>query len=299
MSFGLSNDGFKIKRLQDIKSELESAYRAVYGDLRTDADSNAGQQIGVQSEVISLIWELLQNIYLNQYPATANGLSLDYLLLLNGLTRLPATTTDVWVGVDVVDGTYIPDSFTIQDSVSKQFSTLSDVTVDYSVLSKIYFSVKDLEENTAYTITLNSNVYTVTTDYTPTRAEIAQSFVDLINADVNAGYTASIVDVDNISIFANASFIYNSSSSNLTKKIGLLFESVIAGEIPATVGSITNIVTGIGGVSSVYNFEEGLIGRDIETDDEARVRRLESLQVTGGATVEAIRSRLLNNVRRD
>jgi uncharacterized phage protein gp47/JayE len=55
-------------------------------------------------------------------------------------------------------------------------------------------------------------------------------------------------------------------------------------------------VTPVAGWQSLTNFEAGLTGRNIETDAELRARRALSIRVTGAATVEAIRSRILQEV---
>jgi len=61
MPFGLTSSGFIIKRLVDIKSELESLYRSVFGaGIKTTDDTVFGKLIGIQSEREAVLWELMQ-----------------------------------------------------------------------------------------------------------------------------------------------------------------------------------------------------------------------------------------------
>lgn len=68
------------------------------------------------------------------------------------------------------------------------------------------------------------------------------------------------------------------------------------GPIAAPANSLTEIVTPIAGWISLTNPQAGNTGRNQETDAELRIRRAQSLRSQGAATVEAIRSRLLQEV---
>ncbi len=69
-----------------------------------------------------------------------------------------------------------------------------------------------------------------------------------------------------------------------------------AGPIIAPTGTLTTIETPVSGWDDVTNPQDAVVGRPIESDPELRLRRARSLQVTGSATVGAIRSRLLEQV---
>lgn len=69
-----------------------------------------------------------------------------------------------------------------------------------------------------------------------------------------------------------------------------------AGPVIAPPDTLTNIETPVSGWDQVTNPQEGVTGRPVESDSELRLRRVRSLQVTGSATVGAIRSRLLEQV---
>lgn len=69
-----------------------------------------------------------------------------------------------------------------------------------------------------------------------------------------------------------------------------------AGPIIAPAGTLTNIETPVRGLDEITNDADATVGRPVESDPELRLRRARSLQVTGAATVGAIRSRLLEQV---
>lgn len=65
------------------------------------------------------------------------------------------------------------------------------------------------------------------------------------------------------------------------------------GPIVAAAGEVNEIVTPVDGWDEVTNADAATPGRDRETDAELRLRRQQSLQITGSAAVNAIRSAVL------
>jgi NTP pyrophosphatase (non-canonical NTP hydrolase) len=74
------------------------------------------------------------------------------------------------------------------------------------------------------------------------------------------------------------------------------YSAVETGAIPALIGDINIIVTPRSGLDEVYNSVDGVMGRAVESDAELRIRATQSLELGGAATVEAIRSRLLQEI---
>jgi len=115
MAFGLTADGFKIKRLEDIKLEIEQSYKSKYGDgIDLSAESPAGQDIAIYAERESKLWELAQDNYNSQYPITSEGKQLDNVVSLTGTTRRGPEFSRIESGVArgdentiVTDGTII------------------------------------------------------------------------------------------------------------------------------------------------------------------------------------------------
>jgi uncharacterized phage protein gp47/JayE len=105
--FGLTPQGFKIKRLPDIVAENENLLLAAFGEINLDPQSIFGQLIGVISKVEADIWENMQDVYFSQYPNSAEGISLDNVVQLNAITRLAAQQTKVTAVCAGLEGTLI------------------------------------------------------------------------------------------------------------------------------------------------------------------------------------------------
>ena len=107
MTFGLTPQGFKSKRLADIKADLENQLLAEFGEINLDPQSLFGQQIGVYSKVLADLWENMEDVYFSQYPNSAEGISLDNVVQLNAITRLAAQQTKVTAVCAGLEGTLI------------------------------------------------------------------------------------------------------------------------------------------------------------------------------------------------
>lgn len=110
MSFGLTTDGFKIKRLEDILEEIRQRFRDEFGDQIDLSDASPlGQIIAIFAERESLVWELGQDVYNSQYPLTAEGKQLDNVVSITGTTRRGPQFSRVVTGVARgTNGTVIP-----------------------------------------------------------------------------------------------------------------------------------------------------------------------------------------------
>lgn len=89
-------NGLVIDRLADIKADMQTNLRSVFGDgINLAETSPFGILIGVMAERYSLLYELLEAVYQASFPNTAFGVYLDELVALNGITRDAATFSTV------------------------------------------------------------------------------------------------------------------------------------------------------------------------------------------------------------
>lgn len=152
-TFGLSAAGFQPMQQQDIINAIIQQLNAAVGtNINTTAQSIFGQLIGIFSEREALIWQLAQAVYASQYPAGAEGSSVDNILALNGLKRLPATATHTapnengQIGLKFfgTPGTVIPAGslISIMGQPQNQFSVDLSVTIAaaISAMQSIFFS---------------------------------------------------------------------------------------------------------------------------------------------------------------
>lgn len=129
--FGMSANGFKIKRIEDIKKSLEESVRAAIGaDATLLPDSVEGQIISVFSQIYSEMWEQLLNAYGAFNPVYVTGQSLDNLVALNGLTRLEPSKSQAFLSITGVDNTIIPAGSIVSHSATGvEFLTDSAVQI--------------------------------------------------------------------------------------------------------------------------------------------------------------------------
>lgn len=131
MPFGLDKNGFTRKRVDDIRADLEDAFRGEFGDgIKTTPRSNFGILIGLVAGVLDPLWELAQTVYWALDRDKATGVQLDNLAGLIGLERLEATRSQVTLELQGTDGAVIPKgSEASNPDTGDIFRTKSEVTI--------------------------------------------------------------------------------------------------------------------------------------------------------------------------
>ncbi len=129
---GVSDTGFKRKRLNLLLDELNSEVKAIFGDnFNVSPESPDGQINGVVSESNANLWELAEEAYNAFNPKAATGATLSNLVQLNGITRLPATKTRAQLSLTGDSGTVIPAGSLVSTvDTGDQLATEVSVTLD-------------------------------------------------------------------------------------------------------------------------------------------------------------------------
>ena len=299
MAFGLTNQGFVKKDAQTIKSEIEGEFKAVFGtDIDVSESSNFGQIIGLLTKKVSNQWDLAQSVYASQSPDTAVSTQLDRVVALVGVERLEAVSTSANGTMTGDQGTVISTgSLAEKEETGDQFELLEDVTLDKAACVGVDFSVANVLDSTLYTITVDTIDYTYTSGASGTTAE---DIIAGLKIDFDAGGT-DITYTDNLDGTATltaddsvTNFSFNEDVNLQTDKVSSngSYSAVVAGEISLPAGTLNIIVTPISGWDSITNLIAGDTGREEETDEELRTRRLISLRAIGAGTDEAIAGRI-------
>lgn len=158
-TYGLTPTGFVVKQQNEIITELNAAFQAALGaNINLLPEAVLGQLIGIVSERETLVWQLAEAVYDSQYPDGAEGTSVDNILALNNMRRLPATPTVtdpnaltqangiVLYGLVLygTPGTVVPAGSVIQTGASPpvQFTLDSSVTIQPAVnaVQNVYLS---------------------------------------------------------------------------------------------------------------------------------------------------------------
>jgi len=315
MAFGVTDQGFVRKRLADIKTEMENALRTTLGaSINLLPESVFAQLVGLQADREADLWELAEDVYNSQYPDSSEGVSLDNIAAISGLTRLGAKASLLRdVHLFGTSGEVIPAGTvaSVAGDSSSRFATLSAVILAVGVneIQEISFSLTP--DSGQFRLSFGG-ILTDVINFDDSAAEILAILDEhpLLNKLPSLGVTGSfgagfLVNLGKVDIPLMVSA--NNTLTNMSNPVTITISQDQAGVPQGTVDceaeqtgptsapafSLTEIETPVTGLDSVLNIEEAILGRNTETDGDFRVRRIQSLQRAGSATVEAIRARLL------
>lgn len=306
MTYGITPEGFVKKDTQTIITELETAFKATYGeDLDVDPDSLTGQLIGNLAEKFSNIWELLEAVYASFNPDSASGVSLDGASALVGVERLEPLATEVYVTLYGDAATIILEGHVVRQAESNlEFSlTNSSVTIDASAASDARIDVTaDPSASEVFTVTINSIAYSYTAMGGDTKLDVVTQLVSEITGGSDETISAEVVGTETLRVFSisggRVPFSFSISALLEIQEFGSpgLYVCEQDGANAVPVSTIQEILTPVVGLDRVENIIAGVTGRALEEDDDLRIRRRNSLQGIGYATDEAMRARLLQEV---
>lgn len=129
MAYGLQLSGFRIKRLQNILTEIKQELWASshWGpNANLSSRSSFGQFMGAVSGPVADVWVLAQTAYNALNPETAEGVLLDNLCALVGVERDDATALDVALVFTGTAGVTVPSGSIVRVNGGARFRTTQD-----------------------------------------------------------------------------------------------------------------------------------------------------------------------------
>lgn len=169
----ITNDGLVIERLDEILARLSEAMRGIYGsDINIDPDTPDGELIGIFSQALADINEIIAGVYAFSDPTKAVGVWLDIQLKYVGLERNRQTYSYLNdVNIATVAGTVIPVGYTATDENGVEWQTVSAVTAIGSSVSVQFrtseygpFHLASAKELIPKTVVLGVQSITTTSD---------------------------------------------------------------------------------------------------------------------------------------
>lgn len=313
---GLTEAGFEKKSLDEIKSELEDSFRSVFGPfINLRPGSVFATVIGIFADRVAEVWDVAEDVYNSQYPDTADGVSLDNVVSINGIERLAAReSTCEGVLLFGTAATVVPagTQFSVDGNPQAIFETDSQVELVDGVDAVQLISFSEVPDGGSFTLSYKTEE-TGSLTYLVTASQIESALNGLsllsgvtVTGDFTAGFTLEFAGADGLQ--AQDLLVIDSSLTESASLITVTIETtqtgvpqglvgvtaIETGPKAAPAGTLTVINTPVSGLTSVFNPESATIGRDEETDAELRLRRRESLSIGGNASLEAIRAKLLN-----
>jgi uncharacterized phage protein gp47/JayE len=321
--FGVTDEGFVAKRLDEIKQEIQDSITTVFGSgVNFDERGPFGQLIGIFAERESLLWELAEDVYNSQWPQNAKGVGVDNSLSLVGLVRKPATQSSADLKFFGSVGTIIP--IGAQVSRNDDSTTVFETTESGTILAG---SGTDEVQAVAFSLTPDAGSFTLDLDGNTSAAinfnDNAAAIQAILEALPNIGagnilVAGAIDDTTGLTLTFQGALAETSqeqftvASNTLVQgatpvvitpstttegelpNITIPSLSTVAGSLAAPAATLTTLDTAPpAGFDSVTNPLDAEIGDDIETDADAKARRNVSVANPGNATLEAIKAKLL------
>ena len=309
---GLTSLGFVKKRQPEIKSELEARFRDAFGsNINLLPTEIFGQLIGIFSAREAELWDLLEGIYNSAFPDTATGSNLDNVAAITGAVRLPATQSTAIVRVFGDLGATVPPSmiFSVAGVPTSRFTSITSGVIGAGIneTQKIAFSA--VPASGTFKLTFDGET-TTAIQYNASIGDIKAAIEALPNMEPIAltgsfasGFVLEFTGTQGASdqpmfqpfdvlLADGASDPVTVTITENQKGYGPHFDvEVVAentGPTQAPAGTLTVIETPIFGISGSTNLLDATLGNALETDAELKLRRLESLQKSGAATVPGI-----------
>lgn len=305
MGYGVTKYGFVMKRGDQVLQDLKNSVQALFPTLDLNDQTPEGQIIGVISKPIADLWEVANGDYNAQYPNSAEGQPLDNVCELNAITRLGASPDRSVLALNGTEGTIVDNTFQAQTiDKSATFQSQETVTISATNTNKMIVEVTTISDNTDYSIIINQHTLSVNSGVGSTAESISILIVDEINALTDLTLTNAVLPAipdGTFTIFSNdtdnAFVAYPDSKFTINDFwTPLLTLATTNGAISVPANTITQIITPVFGLNNITNLKDAALGREIETDTELRLRRYASIRIVGAATIEAIKSRILQQV---
>lgn len=291
--------GFVRLTYEDHKNYYEAEFKRIFGEsIDLDPTGAFGQMVALFALRDTNIWDGAEEIYNSRNPNSATGISLDNIASETGVVRQPAGKTfasNVYLFGDL--GTTI-EAGRIAREAGNDINYILVETVEISLNTARYteLTIGSPSDGDVFTIVLDGITYSFTAGITDTAETVAEGLLLLIQAGIFTGDVSR--DGDVLIVARTESNFIVTFTPNISLELiatGGDFEAEVVGANPLPVSALDTIVTPVTGWNSVINTAAGITGRLKETDEELRIRRASTL-LTGNATDEALRNRILNSV---
>lgn len=315
-TFGLTDQGFLPMRLADIKSQLEDSYRDAYGKgINLKPGAYFATKIGISADREATIWEAAEAIYLSQFRKTATGVSLDGSVQLTGHKRLLAASSFLsnqilfgTVGTFIDKGQVV----SVEGNTAAKFVTQDAVTLVAGTQEQQHIAFSAVPDAGTWTLVYGDFITETTALAHNATAADVQTALRAINpmledCVLTGNYTSGFTLAGKLAAMLLLAISTNSLTISSVPVTVTITETVpgvpqgltrmvaqSTGPFSAPEGSLTVIETAVGGWTGTINDTSATVGRNRETDLDLKNRVSQTLQIAGSATIDAIRSRVLN-----
>lgn len=302
VKYGLSREGFKRKRLPEIRADLASRFSDAMGvPVETGPNSVLGQLFGVIAYEISDLWQMGEETYHAMYPSTAEGVNLSNAAGIAGITPITAECTTITATCTGVNGASIPYGARIQSSAdtSMTFSCIdSPAYIDAGKANGATITMTVTpQDGTEYSITVDGVQASYTAGSGASQSDVLAGIAaDLSSDAITTSVVNGVLSLSSADPLSTFSVSVGSGLSLGNVSSPARFRCDTAGQINPSLGSVNQIITTASGWTAVSNDAPAVVGRDAETDTELRQRWSSALYERSSAMVEAIQANIMKNV---
>lgn len=309
---GLTRYGLEIKDEQDVITDLQTTASEIFADLVPAGDvvdvsdnSALGRMIGVVTPSISSLWEAIQQIYDSFNPTTAQGIALDNIIALSGISRFPARATRAQVLLEGTTNVVVssPLGKAYSSTTQHVFSIANPVVLNPQNASGMGIVVSTPLAGQTYTVgySLDGGVNYIDASIVAADSVAAnilaqiKAQVDILFAGVfTTYYQDGRLFISRIDPFQTAYFqVTPNLRIEKIIKLGVAVDDMV-GPFVQPMNSIDTISVPIAGWDRVTNPVAAAVGRYTETDEELRERFRNSKFVQSANIIEALVDALQN-----
>ena len=297
-NYGLTDNGFVIKRLDTILNEIHEELSDGFGiDTRISKPSFLDVFVTTFAGQIANLWEVAQDSYYAKYPSSATGVHLDNSIQYGGIRREMAARTIYPLHCTGIDGTKVRRHTPVATNTNPEtrLYAINDFEISRSKFNSCRLKVVAVE-NANYSITINGSEYIYTNNSNDKAALVTGIANSLRNSDFN-------VNVDGDGIIIADKLLGRVSklvlSSNLTTDYIVTiasFETEKFGKIQLPNDVITKLVDNIAGFTNVRNRLQPIYGREAQTDVELRQAYIAKSALRSNTMVDSVVAEILNTV---
>jgi len=316
MAFGVTDEGFAQKELDDVEGEVKDDLRSSFGQ-QTNllATSVFGQITGIFSDKIAELWEVLTAVYRSAYPDSATGDALDNAAAYTGAERLVARKSTITLDQISLDGgiTLPVGRIVSVGAAGNRFVTTAAVTNAAGFQATV--SVEAESEQTGPVTGFSGTVDTIVTPVSGWSAQAALTCASAETYNLSGGETLTVkVDEGTTQTVNFIGGDFGTPGAATAAEVAARITTDLTGAAAFAAGTRVRIESDLNGSGSAiqvtggtanselgfdttlvkgFNSEDAIIGSDVETDFAFRLRREQLIRATGAATVEAILSKVL------
>lgn len=307
MAYGLTNEGFILKRAPEIKSDFDNKAIQLFQDLVEEGDvvdvsssSLLGRLIGINSEPYTYVWEMLQEVYNAMDPNSATGAALDNLVAYGAITRQGASSSVASMLMFGSVGTTIPSGSVIRSTTTNtEYQTSASLTLSNIRASGIGISIGTVTPNTEYTITYQNGSFSVTVIYTSTNTPNQGEIIYGIKSVIDSSHPALTAEIIGTTLVVYKAEIFEFSDFSVSANIFIVKAANVVQAVAVNPGptfneanTIVQITTPVLGWDTARNPVVATRGSNTETDEELRIRFRNSKAVRATNIIESLYSSL-------